>query len=86
MQMRGQDHGGTLIMKNGKQRWIDTKTDSTRAAGSYAYWHPDGRYVAYSANDVRQSFFVGKHQPIEVFHNFSSIWYLCGSLVDSSIP
>ncbi|MBE6262654.1 MAG: hypothetical protein E7104_01620 [Prevotella sp.] len=74
MQMRGQDHGGTLIMKDGKQRWIDTKTDSTRAAGSYAYWHPDGRYVAYSANDVRQSFFVGKHQPIEVFHNFSSIF------------
>lgn len=40
-QMRG-DGGGTLVMKDGKQQWIDTKTDSTKAAGSYAYWHPGG--------------------------------------------
>ncbi len=73
MQMRSAEHGGTLVMKNGEQKWINTKTDSTHAAGSYAYWHPAGRYVAYSTNEVHQSFFVGKKQPIEVYHNFSNV-------------
>ena len=71
-QIRG-DGGGTLIMKDGKQQWIDTKTDSTKAAGSYAYWHPEGNYVAYAANNVFQCFFVGKTKPIEVYHTFSNI-------------
>jgi len=71
-QVRGEG-GGTLIQINGKQEWIDTKTDSTKAAGSYAYWHPDGRYVAYAANSVHQSFFTGTKKPIEVYHKFSNI-------------
>ena len=71
-QMRS-EHGGTLVQIDGVQKWYNTKTDSTKAAGSYAYWHPKGRYIAYSTNDVRQSFFVGRHQPIEVFHNFGNI-------------
>lgn len=71
-QIRG-DGGGTLVMKDGKQQWINTKTDSTKAAGSYAYWHPEGNYVAYAANAVHQSFFVGTKKPIEVYHDFSNI-------------
>lgn len=71
-QIRGEG-GGTLIMKDGKQQWIDTKTDSTKAAGSYAYWHPEGNYVAYAANAVHQCFFVGTYKPIEVYHDFSNI-------------
>lgn len=71
-QIRGEG-GGTLVMKDGRQQWLDTKTDSTKAAGSYAYWHPDGNYVAYATNAVHQSFFVGKTKPIEVYHNFSNI-------------
>lgn len=71
-QIRGEG-GGTLVMQDGKQQWIDTRTDSTKAAGSYAYWHPDGRYVAYAANAVHQCFFVGTYKPIEVYHDFSNI-------------
>lgn len=72
MQVRG-ENGGTLISRKGKTEWLDTKTDSTRAAGSYAYWHPHGRYVAYAANSVRQSFFTGRGQNLEVIHLFSNI-------------
>ena len=39
MQMRGEG-GGTMIQKDGHQMWVETKTDSTKAAGSYSYWHP----------------------------------------------
>ena len=72
MQIRGEG-GGTLIQRNGKQTWYNTKTDSTKAAGSYAYWHPEGRYCAYSANSVHQVFFVGTARRIEVYHSFSTV-------------
>lgn len=65
--------GGTLIQRNGHQQWLDTKTDSTKAAGSYAYWHPSGDYCAYATNSVHQAFFVGTGQRIEVYHKFSDI-------------
>ena len=72
LQMRGEG-GGTLIQKDGKQTWVETKTDSTKAAGSYSYWHPAGDYVAMAVNSVHQSFFTGTGQRIEVYHKFSNV-------------
>lgn len=72
LQMRGEG-GGTMIQKDGKQTWVETKTDSTKAAGSYSYWHPDGNYVAMAVNSVHQSFFTGTGQRIEVYHKFSNV-------------
>lgn len=72
MQMRGEG-GGTMIQKDGRQTWLDTKTDSTRVAGSYSYWHPQGDYVALAVNNVHQAFFTGTGQRIEVYHSFSNV-------------
>ena len=72
LQMRGEG-GGTLIQKDGQQKWVETKTDITQAAGSYSYWHPDGDYVAMAVNSVHQSFFTGTGQRIEVYHRFSDV-------------
>ena len=72
LQMRGEG-GGTMILQDGKQTWIETKTDSTKAAGSYSYWHPQGDYVAMVVNSVHQSFFTGRGQRIEVYHKFSNV-------------
>ena len=72
LQMRGEG-GGTMIQKDGRQVWLETKTDSTHAAGSYSYWHPQGDYVALAVNSVHQSFFTGTKQRIEVYHSFSDI-------------
>lgn len=73
LQIRGEG-GGTLVqLADGRQRWLNTKTDSTKAAGSYAYWHPSGNYCAYATNSVHQSFFVGKGQRIEAYHEFSNV-------------
>ncbi len=72
MQIRG-DGGGTMIQKDGKQIWVETKTDSTKAAGSYSYWHPGGDYCAMAVNSVHQAFFVGTGQRIEVYHKFSNV-------------
>ena len=72
MQIRGEG-GGTMIQKDGRQTWVETKTDSTKAAGSYSYWHPQGDYVALAVNSVHQSFFTGTGQRIEVYHRFSDV-------------
>ena len=72
LQMRGEG-GGTLIQKDGHQAWVETKTDSTKAAGSYSYWHPQGDYVAMAVNSVHQAFFTGTGQRIEVYHAFSNV-------------
>lgn len=72
LQIRGEG-GGTMVQKGDVQRWYNTKTDSTKAAGSYASWHPDGDYCAYATNSVHQSFFTGTGQRIEVYHKFSDI-------------
>lgn len=71
-QIRG-ENGGTLIYKDGRATWLNTKTDSTKAAGSYASWHPQGRYVAYATNAVWQSFFTGRGSNLEIYHTFSNI-------------
>ena len=72
IQMRGEG-GGTMIQKDGNQMWVETKTDSTKAAGSYSYWHPQGDYVALAVNSVHQAFFTGTGQRIEVYHTFSNV-------------
>ena len=72
MQIRGEG-GGTMIQKDGRQTWVETRTDSTRAAGSYSYWHPQGDYVALAVNNVHQAFFTGTGQRIEVYHAFSNV-------------
>ena len=72
MQVRGEG-GGTMLLKDGKQEWLDTKTAETKVAGSYGYWHPGGNYCALSASSVHQAFFTGRGQRIEVFHTFSDV-------------
>ena len=61
------------MQKNGNQQWLNTRTDSTKAAGSYAYWHPSGRYCAYAVNSVHQNFHVGTEKRIEAYHRFSDL-------------
>ena len=75
MQLRG-EFGGTLIFKDGNQKYLTTKTDSTVANTSYSYWHPDGDYCAFSTNSIHQSFFVGTGQRIEVYDTFSNVLVL----------
>lgn len=51
---------------DGKREMLDTKTDSTLSAGVYPYWHPSGKYIAYSVNNTRQSFHAVKDERVEV--------------------
>lgn len=72
LHIRG-EHGATLIRKDGKMDVYNTSTDSTLASCVYPYWHPTGRFIAYSTNNTRQGFHVGADKIIEVFDHASDL-------------
>ena len=51
----------------------NTKTDQTLGLCVYPYWHPSGRYVAYSTNSTSQLFHSSHHNRIEVFDTASDL-------------
>ena len=68
LHIRG-DHGATLIShpgEGGTMKAFNTKTEETLGFCVYPYWHPSGRFIAYSTNNTRQGFHVGGKKIIEV--------------------
>ena len=72
LHIRG-SHGATLLRQGGEIAAYDTKTDATLGFCVYPYWHPTGRYIAYSTNNTRQGFHVQPDKLIEVFDLDSDI-------------
>ncbi len=66
LHIRGQNPA-TLIQVDGRRTLLNTATDSTIANCMYPYWHPSGRYIAYSLNLINQCFFEDTTRTIEVF-------------------
>lgn len=68
------DHGATLVSQNGKREWLKAKNDSLKGSMVYPYWHPSGKYCAYSTNTTHQSFHAVKDERIEVFDQASDVF------------
>ena len=68
------DHGATLIQQKGKREWLKAKNDSIHGSMVYPYWHPSGKYCAYSTNTTHQSFHAVKDERIEVFDQASDVF------------
>lgn len=50
------NNGGTIISRNGNVRKVEVKKTGMNNGGTYASWHPNGRYIAYSVNEIQQFF------------------------------
>ena len=73
LHIRG-DHGATLLRKSdGSMAAYDTKTDQTIGLCVYPYWHPSGKYIAYSTNTTRQLFHAADSNRVEVFDEASDL-------------
>lgn len=70
--MRGAG-GATYLKCDGLKERLNTKTDSTISSFTYPYWHPSGRYVAFSVNDIFQVFHTSDRNRIEVCDDASDI-------------
>ncbi|MDR1368712.1 MAG: cytochrome C biosynthesis protein [Dysgonamonadaceae bacterium] len=66
LHIRGKS-GGTIIYRDKNLKKTDTKRPEFKNAGAYASWHPSGRYIAFSLNDVKQLFHIEGKKNIEVF-------------------
>lgn len=66
-------NGGTVYMDSKHIEKLNTKTDKTISNLVYPYWHPEGRYIAFSVNRTFQSFHAADHNRIEVFDAASDV-------------
>ncbi len=63
--VRGKN-GGTLISQNGSVRKVTPRCATVKMGATYARWHPSGRFIAFSMNDIQQFFHSSGQKPIEV--------------------
>lgn len=66
-------NGGTYIMKDGEKIRLDSKFADGRPTLTYPYWHPSGRYIAYSVNNIFQVFHTSDPNRVEVCDDASDI-------------
>lgn len=66
LHVRGQN-GGTALWADGKLSKVALEKLGPKKSGSYPIWHPAGRYIAFSSNETKQSFYSEGAQQIEVY-------------------
>ena len=66
-------HGGTYFVDNGKVRRVDGHLSDKFQSLVYPYWHPSGRFVAFSSNTTRQAFQRADCNRVEVFDQASDV-------------
>lgn len=66
-------HGGTYILKDNGIEKVNTKTPETIAAGVYPNWSNDGKYIAFSVNDIAQFFHSTDPNRVEVYDYESDV-------------
>lgn len=65
--------GGTYFVNGKKITNINLKTENMNSGATYPAWNPDGRFVAFSSNQVRQNFYAHQAKSIEVFDLVSTL-------------
>ena len=68
------DHGATIVCREGNFDALQSKNDSLGGAMVYPYWHPGGRYVAFSTNKTSQMFHLSGPKRIEVYDSSSDVF------------
>ncbi len=84
LHVRGSMGGTYFGNKDGITR-TDLKTPEMNASAVYPAWHPGGRYVAFSSNNVIQSFHAVSSKNIEVLDLASSL-YLYDTEMNQMVP
>jgi len=72
LHVRG-DHSATLLNLDGRLECLNTTTPSTAGFFVYPYWHPSKRYIAYSVNKTRLSFYTHTDKKLEVYDQSSDL-------------
>jgi len=65
--------GGTYFVDNKKITKTALKIKTMPGGATYPAWHPGGRFVAFSSNQVRQNFYAKAAKSIEVYDLVSTL-------------
>ncbi len=69
------NHGATVIGHNGQYEVLQAKNEDLGGSMVYPYWHPGGRYCAFSTNQTTQMFHTSKkNKRIEVYDTASDVF------------
>lgn len=71
--IRGQ-HGATMVHRNGENEFLKGKNEMLGGSMVYPYWHPGGRYCAFSTNKTTQMFHTAQVKRVEVYDNESDVF------------
>lgn len=67
------EFGGTYMVREGEVEKLSTGQNDIPSSLVYPYWHPSGRYVAFSTNQTKQVFHTTNKNRIEVFDYSSDV-------------
>ena len=67
------NHGGTIIVQDGKAHKIQLKDSTIITSGVYPSWHPTENLVAFSTNKTGQAFHVYYPEKLEVMDEKSDL-------------
>lgn len=67
-------HGATVIHRQQRNKVLPAKNDTLGGSMVYPYWHPGGRYCAFSTNKTAQMFHMRNQKRIEVFDTSSDVF------------
>ena len=67
------NHGGTIIVQNGKAHKIQLKDSTIITSGVYPSWHPTENLLAFSTNKTGQAFHVYYPEALEVMDERSDL-------------
>ena len=67
------EHGATIVGHDGKTDILAPRNETIDGGMVYPYWHPSGKYIAYSTNHTHQLFHQLKGKRVEVYDDASDI-------------
>ena len=68
------DHGATMFQIDGQREWLKASNEQLGGSMVYPYWHPSGKYCAFSTNQTRQGFHAAATKRIEVLDLSSDVF------------
>lgn len=65
--------GGTMLYRNGKITKIAIEKLGPQKGATYPMWHPSGKFIIFSSNVTRQSFYGHSRDKMEVYDQSSDL-------------
>ena len=67
------EQGATVVGRDGQTDILAPRNEQLGGGMVYPFWHPSGRFIAYSTNQTHQNFHQRKDRRVEVYDDHSDI-------------